>query len=148
MTLEMTQTSPSPSDSSSTSLSETSTAAAVTTIRQKQIIHPGGFNSEDVYLLDGIARDMVVPIFGAINMAVKYTPVEELDDADLRDRLKVSGITEVIQEISSNAASGWSSVLTWGFEEVDGARRFTQNNVMKRDGKTLTGRLVYDYKDE
>jgi hypothetical protein len=142
--LQMTQiTLPADTDTGSSSKSQT-----ITTIRQKQIIYPGGFDSEEALHLDGVDRDLKDPIFGDHILRVFYTPIYELEDLELRESLKRGGSVQLIQEVSSSKKNGWHSVLTWGFQEVDGVRRFTQNNVMTKDGKSLTGRLVYDFESE
>ncbi|KAJ9130930.1 hypothetical protein NKR19_g9685 [Coniochaeta hoffmannii] len=119
----------------------------ITKIYQKQTIHPGGFDTEDVYILDGAERDMTIPIFGEVTSRYQYTAIDDLsDDGELRESLRAGGTgPRAVQEICRSRHAGWESVLTWGFEEVGGERRFTQNSVTTKGGRRERGRLVYDY---
>ncbi|KAJ5827800.1 hypothetical protein N7447_004563 [Penicillium robsamsonii] len=121
----------------------------ITKIRVKQTISPGGFSNEDDYILDSETREATVPIFGTIAMYAKYTPVAEIEDAELRARL-VEGQTgaAAIQEIATNKGVGWDAVGTWGFEIIDGQRYFTRTTVTKKGDEKVSVRLVYDYRED
>ena len=66
----------------------------------------------------------------------------------LRETLNASGITEVILETVRSKQKHWLSLLAWGFQEVDGMRRFTQNIVVDMKGTQLMARVVYDFSSE
>ena len=119
---------------------------ATTTIRAKQVVTPGGFNSEDSYVLDALAREATVPIFGHVTVKTSFVPTAELDDDDLRQRLQTGGGDVVIREIVESKVNGWSTEGTWGFEQVEGERRFTRTSVTTTTGDQVVAKLVYDFK--
>jgi hypothetical protein len=117
----------------------------VTKINAKQVISPGGFNSEDAYVLDWSVKHTTLPIFGAVSVQSRYTPLREIAEAHLREQLSADGATVAIHEIAESKSGGWSTVGIWGFEIVGDERRFTRTNTTTgRNGKAVA-RLVYDY---
>jgi len=42
-------------------------------------------------------------------------------------------------------ANGWAVQQVWGFQEIDGARRYARNIVCTKGNARETIRLVYDY---
>ncbi|KZZ98899.1 hypothetical protein AAL_02450 [Moelleriella libera RCEF 2490] len=124
---------------------ESDTGAAVVRLHQTQTVTPGGFKSEDVYLLDGVEREQNAQAFGALVTDVKFVTIDEARDKELAGKLQSAGTTEVIEEFSSSKKSGWTTLTTWAFEDVDGLRRFTQNSVTVKGEKSAKARLVYDF---
>lgn len=124
---------------------ESDTGAAVVRLHQTQTVTPGGFKSEDVYLLDGVEREQNAQAFGALVTDVKFVAIDEARDKELAGKLQSAGTTEVIEEFSSSKKSGWTTLTTWAFEHVDGLRRFTQNSVTVKGEKSAKARLVYDF---
>ena len=122
----------------------------VVSIQVKQVVSPGGFNSQDSFILDSQPRETTVPIFGLVTVRAGYVPLAELKDTELRQRLQGGGADVVIQEIVESKKNGWETVGTWGFEEVGGERRFTRTSVttIKSDGTQTVARLVYDFRAE
>ncbi len=130
--------------------SQTENSAAepgTTTIRAKQVVTPGGFNSEDSYVLDALAREATVPIFGHVSVKTSFVPTAELDDDDLRQRLRTGGGDVVIREVVESKVNGWSTEGIWGFEQVEGERRFTRTSVTTTTGDQVVAKLVYDFKE-
>ncbi|KAL0942748.1 uncharacterized protein CTRU02_200634 [Colletotrichum truncatum] len=126
-------------------LLEKAGSSPVSTLHQEQTVTPGNFKSEDVYVLDGVERDQKTQVFGALVTNVKFVPIDEARDDNVSQRLRESGVTEVIEEFSSSKKAGWSTLTTWALEEVDSQRRFTQSSTTEKNGKSVTVRLVYDY---
>ncbi|KAI8287917.1 hypothetical protein K4K60_011805 [Colletotrichum sp. SAR11_57] len=44
-----------------------------------------------------------------------------------------------------NLDHAWTQEQTWGFEEIDGIRRYVRKIVVTKEGKRETARLVFDY---
>ncbi|CRK42021.1 hypothetical protein BN1723_018960, partial [Verticillium longisporum] len=44
-----------------------------------------------------------------------------------------------------NVDNGWTATQIWGFQEIDGQRRYARNLVVAKDDKKVEFRLVYDY---
>jgi len=120
----------------------------VTSILAKQVVSPGGFNSEDSYILDAQTREATVPIFGTVSVKTSYVPVAQLEDADFQKRIKTGGGDVVIREVVENKKNGWVTEGTWGFEEIGGERRFTRTSITTTPGDQTVARLVYDFKPE
>ena len=51
----------------------------------------------------------------------------------------------VIQTYVENDERGWTADQLWGFEEIDGARRYVRHALIKKGDKIKTMKLVYDY---
>ncbi|KAF3360272.1 hypothetical protein VdG1_01232 [Verticillium dahliae VDG1] len=47
-----------------------------------------------------------------------------------------------------NVDNGWTATQIWGFQEIDGQRRYARNIVVAKDDKKVEFRLVYDYLGE
>ncbi|KAJ5784600.1 uncharacterized protein N7503_009812 [Penicillium pulvis] len=146
LTLHITQ-SVSLSDASSTDSS--SDMGSVTTMYVKQVVHPGGFNSETSCPLNGIGQDMSLPIFGDINMQLRY-----MNTADIKDDVLRQGFEEgcsssiVIDEAAYNTKMDWTAHVLWGFEMINGKRYLTRNALTSKNSqkdKPVTARMVYDY---
>ncbi|KIW15424.1 hypothetical protein PV08_05470 [Exophiala spinifera] len=50
--------------------------------------------------------------------------------------------------VKSVDGGNWIAEQIWGFEEVDGQRRYTRRVLVWKDGKEQRARLVYDYKGQ
>ncbi|KAK4235664.1 hypothetical protein C8A03DRAFT_17622 [Achaetomium macrosporum] len=118
----------------------------VTTITAKQTITPGGFNSEEAYVLDNSVKHASLPIFGAVSVRARYTPLDEIEDAELRERLAKDGATVAIQEFAESKGGDWKTEGVWGFEVIGGERRFTRTNITTGRRERVVARLVYDYR--
>ena len=136
----MTQTSSTPEDNAD--------GDPVVSIRVKQVVTPGGFSSEETYILDSQSRDSTVPIFGALSAHSKYLAIDEIPDETLKQRLADGNSELVIQEFAESKISGWVTEGVWSFENVNGARHFTRTNVTRNGDSQVVARLVYDWKQE
>lgn len=47
-----------------------------------------------------------------------------------------------------DAAGGWIAEQIWGFEDVNGERRYTRRIVVWKNGEFRRARVVYDYKGQ
>ncbi|KAJ5646370.1 hypothetical protein N7490_002742 [Penicillium lividum] len=134
------------SDSNTDSLSD---IGSVTTMHVKQVVHPGGFNSETSCPLNGVGQDMSLPIFGDIVMQLKYMNTTDVKDDLLRQAFEDGCCaSKVIDEAAYNTRMGWTAHVLWGFEMINGKRYLTRTAVtsktLKKD-ETVTARMVYDY---
>ncbi|KAJ5758980.1 hypothetical protein N7520_006136 [Penicillium odoratum] len=149
LSLQITQ-SVSLSDASSDSITDSSSdIGSVTTMHVKQVVHPGGFNSETSCPLNGVGQDMSLPIFGDIVMQLKYMNTADVKDDMLRQAFEDGCCSnKVIDEAAYNTRMGWTAHVLWGFEMINGKRYLTRTAVtsktLKKD-ETVTARMVYDY---
>ncbi|KAI2011514.1 hypothetical protein LOZ52_004778 [Ophidiomyces ophidiicola] len=50
-----------------------------------------------------------------------------------------------VQSWVESVNDGWTAEQVWGFEVIDGVRRYTRRVVAEKNGKVIKARLVYDY---
>ena len=50
--------------------------------------------------------------------------------------------------VESVGGAGWKVEQVWGFETINGERRYTRRVVVWNAGKEVRTRIVYDYKGE
>jgi len=114
----------------------------ITTIHVTQIVTPGRFNSQDTYILDSVARESTVPIFGKITVAAKYVSVAEIEDAAVRTKFEADiSIVETVRSIEN----GWETTSIWGIERIGGERYYVRYSLTKKGDQDLRLRLVYDF---
>lgn len=119
---------------------------ATTTLHIKQTVHPGGFDSEGDYPVDGKPHDYSLPIFGDVMMQLRYMDIADVRDEALREKLsEASPVKMVIDEIAQNSTKGWQAQVMWGFEMIDGKRYFTRNVTTTKDKVKVGARIVYDF---
>ncbi|KAJ5928195.1 hypothetical protein N7466_007151 [Penicillium verhagenii] len=152
LSLEITQ-SVSLSDTSSESATDSSSdIGSVTTMHVKQVVHPGGFNSETSCPLNGVGQDMSLPIFGDITMQLRYMNTATIMDDELRNAFEEGCSSNlVIDEEAYNTKMDWTARVFWGFEMIDGKRYFTRHATTKKGSKNdgiVTARMVYDYETQ
>lgn len=118
-----------------------------TTLHIKQTVHPGGFNSEGSYPVNGEAKDFSLPIFGEVNMMLRYMDATEIEDETLRQKMSQEGLSKtVIYEVAHNTEKKWEAKVVWGFENIKGERYLTRNVKTWNEKETLVTRMVYDWK--
>ncbi|KAH7326534.1 hypothetical protein B0I35DRAFT_475170 [Stachybotrys elegans] len=103
-------------------------------------------SSQENRCLDDTWRESSDWLFGTVRARVRFTSIEELDDAFLKKGwLKEGeGKTLIIDE-TQNVKSGWTATQVWGFQIVKGERRYCRNLLVKKGSKRAEIRLVYDY---
>ena len=53
---------------------------------------------------------------------------------------------EHVQALAESIGNGWTADQIWGFEEVNGERRYVRHVVARKGDDWKLARLVYDYK--
>lgn len=110
-----------------------------------QTVNPGGFDSEGSYSVDGSKQDISLPIFGDIQMQLKFIDKSGILDDSIRQILETASLTDkVIQELARNTSKGWEAEVIWGFEELDGRRHLTRNISTTKEEKKVIAKMVYD----
>ncbi|TLD09210.1 uncharacterized protein PgNI_07972 [Pyricularia grisea] len=115
-----------------------------------QTVRPGGFDSENSYILDGETRTDKVPIFGAMSMKAVYVPMAEVSTEDIMGQvIEQPSATDdrvAIKEMTEGVNTGWKTTALWAFQEIDGERRFCKYCTTTKGEEKVQARLVYDYK--
>jgi len=102
-------------------------------------------------ILNGEWNEQENPVFGTVKGRTKWTTLSALSDSDEDDKFLKSKWDQQTQEgdvIESYAESlnnGWVARQVWGFQEVNGARKYTRNVVVKKGSETKRVTLHYDY---
>ncbi|KAI6443883.1 hypothetical protein MCOR17_011323 [Pyricularia oryzae] len=123
-----------------------------TVIDVKQTVKPGGFDTDNSYILDGETRTDKVPIFGAMSMRAVYVPMSEITKEDTMGNIIEEPSTTdkrvALKEMTEGVNTGWKTTALWAFQEIDGERRFCKYcTTTKGEGEEkVQARLVYDYK--
>ncbi|OJD19634.1 hypothetical protein AJ78_00365 [Emergomyces pasteurianus Ep9510] len=78
----------------------------------------------------------------------KFLRGEILANGDLTDGFVVDEANEdFLQSWVRSQESGWTGEQIWGFEIIDGVRRYTRRVVVAKDGNVEKVRLVYTFVD-
>lgn len=118
----------------------------MTTLHITQTVHPGSFDSDGHYPMDGVAHDYTLPIFGDVQMLLRYANVADVADKVLREKLIEANPSKiVIDEEASNSSKGWDARVIMAFELIDGKRYLTRNVVNWNDKERVTAKMVYNY---
>ncbi|EXJ58791.1 hypothetical protein A1O7_06221 [Cladophialophora yegresii CBS 114405] len=72
---------------------------------------------------------------------------EKLKDGRTDSRFEVDEVVQSWVE-STGGGAGWKCEQVWGFEVINGERRYTRRVVVWNAGKVVRTRIVYDYKGE
>ncbi|KAL8931921.1 MAG: hypothetical protein Q9216_007026 [Gyalolechia sp. 2 TL-2023] len=112
------------------------------------------------YILDGEWRTNHDAFFGEVRGRSRWVGLEEAesmmrhgvtagegdDDDDGRDVDDDDDDGRVILAEGGSTDGKWDALRIWGFEEIEGERRYTQRvKVRNRDGEEVEGKMVYDF---
>lgn len=113
----------------------------------------GGIKVDPEYrILSGEWADDDHRVFGKLKVWSKFMKRKELDDEYLAQGWvfdgegEESGEEELIGTYAESVKDGWKSMSVWGFEIVEGVRKYTRRIVVSKGDKVAKIRQVYDYK--
>lgn len=127
----------------------------VTHIDINQVIVGGLKGTQEVRCLDGAKREHADWLFGRVEGQARWISLDEVDadDESLKkgwlagEAAHPDGKTHIMTHGENlDDGGGWAATQVWGFQEVDGERRYARNIVIKKGSKSEAFRLVYDYK--
>ncbi|KAI1362324.1 hypothetical protein F5Y08DRAFT_312432, partial [Xylaria arbuscula] len=113
----------------------------------KQTVRPGGFDTNNRYVIDGEKRTETVPIFGEVTMHAKYLDRDEVTLEQTFGR-GIEGDAEkdvALLEVTESAGMGWRGETLWVFETINGEHRLCKYNIIRKNGQTATAKMVHDY---
>ena len=117
------------------SIKQTATSASI----------PG---TTEQYSLDFQWRDNKDPFFGDVRGRSKWIDAEEVKEkySDLGSGLEPEEDGKFILAEGGKPDETWSAFRIWGFEEIDGQRRYVQRvKVWNKGGEEVRVNMVYDY---
>ncbi|CAG8024506.1 unnamed protein product [Penicillium salamii] len=130
-----------------------SSKSMVTSLQVKQIVNPGGFDSQGCYIVDGRMQDLTVPVFGTVRTQLKFVDIREIGDDSIRQAFEIANYSEkVIQELAHDIpkpsardqSKTWEAEVIWAFENIDGKRCLTRNVSIVGAEKKITVKMIYD----
>lgn len=115
-------------------IEQTATAASI----------PG---TTEQYILDGEWRTNHDAFFGEVKGRSQWISVDEAKAKIDDDSWEVDGEDGRLILAEGGSTDGkWEAFRIWGFEEIEGERRYVQNvKVWNKDGDEVKGKMVYDF---
>lgn len=105
--------------------------------------------------IDSVVREHSDWIFGSVNGHTKWATPAEIETDHLRsnwlegdaEKAGPEGQTHIVNIAESND-SNWVVTQVWGFQEINGERRYARNLVINKGKDKFEFRLVYDWLGE
>ena len=99
-------------------------------------------------------REHTDHVFGHVKGRNRRIKLSSLNDADEDEKFLKTGWAQDIVDgdevidgvVESIGQNGWTARQVWGFEVVDGQRRYCRHSIVHQGDKVKRVRLVYDYK--
>jgi len=104
--------------------------------------------------IDGTWREHEDHVFGAVKGTTNWIKISNLKDDDADEAFLKKGWTdetvsdETVDSYVESINNGWTARQIWGFEEIDGERKYVRHVVVKKKDKVERARLIYDFKNE
>ncbi|PTB69838.1 hypothetical protein BBK36DRAFT_17199 [Trichoderma citrinoviride] len=99
--------------------------------------------------LDGFTRGHTDWLFGTVEGSSRWVSLDEVTDEFLKKGWEVEGEGKsFITNVAKNAERGWVAEQVWGFQIVDGERRYCRHVVVTKGEERAQIRLVYDFDGE
>ncbi|KAI9679982.1 MAG: hypothetical protein M1817_004997 [Caeruleum heppii] len=142
-----------PITSTSTSSTNTSTPTStemITHIDITQTATGGIQGTTELRTLDDQLREHTDHIFGKLRGRSRFVTVtKEVQDPFLKEGWLEETATKeggAVRAWSESVDSDWTAEQVWGFEEVEGKRRYVRHVVVtNKQGERKVARLVYDF---
>lgn len=91
-------------------------------------------------------------MFGTVKGQSKFIAVEDIQDPFLakgwlegeEEKKGPNGESHILSHVES-LDNGWTATQIWGFQTVDGKRRYCRHIVVAKGAEKVEFRLVYDY---
>ncbi|KPM40563.1 hypothetical protein AK830_g5996 [Neonectria ditissima] len=85
-------------------------------------------------------------IFGNVKGLTRWVSLDEIEDDFLKQGWLVEGDgkTLIFNYVESDN-NGWNATQVWGFQVIEGERRYCRRVLAKKGGKTATVLFVYDF---
>lgn len=97
---------------------------------------------------DDFEREHSDWLFGNVKGRSRWAKLDEVTDEFLKTGWEIEGDGLFITNSAKNEDNGWVAEQVWGFQLVDGERRYCRKVVVTKGSKREQIRLVYDYNGE
>jgi hypothetical protein len=103
-------------------------------------------SSTEVRVFNNEGIELPHPLFGKIRTRSRWAGAGDLDQIDgYLVKGFESGIDNFIHIVTEHLDYDAVTHQAWGFEEVEGNRRYSRHIVVKKGEEVLRSKLVYDY---
>jgi len=122
--------------------------SSITHIDIEQVGLAGIRGSTELRSLDWQERQRSDNVFGEVLGKSRWIAVRDVEDAYLREGWGEEMNRDDAMAMESNVKSvgnGWTAVQIWGFEQVDGERRYSRHVVVTKGDQRIEARLIYDF---
>ena len=96
--------------------------------------------------VDDVWRDHSDWLFGNVTGKTRWVSLDEVDDEHLKKGWEIEGEGKafILSQVESKD-NGWIARQIWGFQVIEGERRYCRNIVVTKGEERAAIRLVYDY---
>ncbi|KAH7137192.1 hypothetical protein B0J13DRAFT_559154 [Dactylonectria estremocensis] len=95
---------------------------------------------------DDTFRDNTDWLFGAVKGRSLFVSQDEIDDEYLKTGWLIEGEGKTLyKSYVESQDNGWIATQIWGFENINGERRYSRHVVVTKGDKRVQIRMVYDY---
>ncbi|KAK2600233.1 hypothetical protein QQS21_005029 [Conoideocrella luteorostrata] len=95
--------------------------------------------------LDNTWREHSDWLFGNVKGRTTWVSLDEVEDTYLKTGWETEGDGKFILSHVESQDSGWTATQLWGFQQVNGERRYCRNIVVAKGDERAEFRLVYKY---
>ncbi|KAH8736779.1 hypothetical protein BGZ61DRAFT_338953 [Ilyonectria robusta] len=96
--------------------------------------------------VDETFRDNSDWLFGSVKGRSSWVSLDEIDDEFLKKDWLIEGEGKnFFKSYVESQDNGWIATQIWGFQTIDGERRYCRHVVVTKGDQRVAIRLVYDY---
>ncbi|KAH6983567.1 hypothetical protein BKA56DRAFT_482825 [Ilyonectria sp. MPI-CAGE-AT-0026] len=106
---------------------------------------PSGKDGQERRCVDNTFREHSTSLFGPVIGKTMWVSHDEIDDDFLKNGWLVEGEGKFLKIVVQSKGSGWIATQIWGFEMVDGERRYCRHISVTKGDKRVEVRFVYDF---
>lgn len=103
----------------------------------------GMASSEEKRCLDNEFRGHSDFLFGEVRGQTRWVTLAEIDDAYLAKGWEAAD--KYVYSYAESPSKGWVAIQVWGFQIIDGERRYARNVTVTKGEERVEFRMVYDY---
>ncbi|KJZ76594.1 hypothetical protein HIM_03930 [Hirsutella minnesotensis 3608] len=97
--------------------------------------------------LDNQPRSHSDWLFGDVEGRSRFVRLADVDDAFLSKGWDGAADQDFVHSRGVNEKNGWEATQVWGFQTVNGERRFCRNILITKGDKRAEFRFVYDFSE-
>ncbi|KAF4585792.1 LCCL domain-containing protein [Ophiocordyceps camponoti-floridani] len=97
--------------------------------------------------VDDVRREHSDWLFGTVEGRSHWIQLDDVDDEFLKEGWVFADGEDktLLRAIGVNKTAGWTATQTWGFQMINGERRYCRNVVIEKGEERVNLRVVYDY---